>query len=508
MRSMTIPLGSRLPRALVVLLALFAAASCASVPAPGSEAGDPAAGTLPVGVARIDITPEEPILLVGYPDRRTPTDSVAQRLWAKALAFGSDEEGPAVLVSAELVGIPYTVSEEVARRLAGRGVGRERLVVSVTHTHNGPAIGGVLPYIFPEPVTPWQQAVIDRYTEQLVSKLERVAVQALADRRPARLAWGRGSVGFATNRRVVRDGRWTGFGANPGGPVDHDLPVLRVTDPDGALRAVVLGYAAHCTTLIGRDNFIHGDWAGAAQAMLEERYPGALAMVVIGAAADADPQPRGGGIPDVHRNAQALADEAARVLATTLRPLAAAPRGRFRSIDLHFERLPTRAELQRLADRDDANGRYARATLTRLDRGETLAATVPYPVQSWTFGDDLAMVFLGGEVVVDYALRLKRELDASRLWVTAYANDVSFYVASERLMAEGGYEVDGSMVYYGHPSRLARSTEDRVVRTVHDLLPRGFVRGGAEVGRAEPVHPSRGPVPEPGKVTVSPGSTP
>ena len=44
-------------------------------------------------------------------------------------------------------------------------------------------------------------------------------------------------------------------------------------------------------------------------------------------------------------------------------------------------------------------------------------------MQTWTFGDSLAMVFLPGEVVVDYSLRLKSELDAPRLWVTAYAND-------------------------------------------------------------------------------------
>ena len=77
-----------------------------------------------------------------------------------------------------------------------------------------------------------------------------------------------------------------------------------------------------------------------------------------------------------------------------------------------------------------------------------------YPIQTWTFGDDLAMVFLAGEVVADYGLRLKRELDATRLWVNAYSNDVAFYVASQRMLPEGGYEVDRSMVYYGQPAPL------------------------------------------------------
>ena len=84
------------------------------------------------------------------------------------------------------------------------------------------------------------------------------------------------------------------------------------------------------------------------------------------------------------------------------------------------------------------------------------------------------MVFLGGEVVVDYALRLKWETDASRVWVTAYSNDVPCYIASKRVLDEGGYEADMSMVFYGRPARFAPETEDLIVRTVHELLPAAF----------------------------------
>jgi neutral ceramidase len=91
-------------------------------------------------------------------------------------------------------------------------------------------------------------------------------------------------------------------------------------------------------------------------------------------------------------------------------------------------------------------------------------------VQAWRFGEELAMVFLGGEVVGDYALRLKRELPAGRVWVSAYANDVACYVPSRAMFDEGGYEVDASIVKYGWPVRLGAGTEDRIVATVHELL--------------------------------------
>ena len=69
------------------------------------------------------------------------------------------------------------------------------------------------------------------------------------------------------------------------------------------------------------------------------------------------------------------------------------------------------------------------------------------------------MVFLPGEVVVDYALRLKWEIDQHRLWVVAYTNDVPCYIPSRRVLSEGGYEADLSMVFYGHPSRFAPATK-------------------------------------------------
>ena len=85
------------------------------------------------------------------------------------------------------------------------------------------------------------------------------------------------------------------------------------------------------------------------------------------------------------------------------------------------------------------------------------------------------MVFLAGEVVVDYSHRLKRELDGDRLWITAYANDAPGYIASRRVLSEGGYEVDDSMNNYDKPTRLATDVEDRIISAVKQLLPKPYI---------------------------------
>ena len=83
----------------------------------------------------------------------------------------------------------------------------------------------------------------------------------------------------ARNLFLSPDGRWAGFVVQADGPVDHRLPILTARDSQGKLFALLANYACHCTTLGGDFNQICGDWAGYAQAMIEERHPGAVALV-------------------------------------------------------------------------------------------------------------------------------------------------------------------------------------------------------------------------------------
>ena len=172
-----------------------------------------------------------------------------------------------------------------------------------------------------------------------------------------------------------------------------------------------------------------------------------------------------------------MADEVARVMAGEMRSVGRVTSAAFRRIELPLGRSVPREELEaRLKGKP--NVAYAAAQFLRtLDDGNPLPSAVPYPVQAWAFGGDFAMVFLGGEVVADYALRLKRELGVSRLWVNAYSNHVPCYIPSRQVLKEGGYEADNAMDYYGWPTRLADETEDRIVRTVYDVLPADFLKG-------------------------------
>jgi hypothetical protein len=416
-----------------------------------------------IGAARIDITPVDSIRLNGYQVRSAPSRGVAQRLWAKALAIGSDEQKAAVLVSVDNLGVSAAIVDEVATRVKARtGLARERLTLGSSHTHSAPCLTGVAPNIFGKPISAEDQAKIDAYTRELITKLEQVILAALAARQPGRLAWARGNVGFAVNRRRP-----------PGGPVDHSQPVIKATGKDGSIRAVVVNYACHCTTIDPAINTVSGDWAGYAQEAIEADHPGCVAMTLIGCGGDANPINRQiAGMAATH--GRSIADEVNRLLRGPWTELPDTPQITLERFNLPFDTLPTRTQLEQLIQAGGPPGYNASVQLAKLNRGESLPRDLPYSVQTWRFGHKLLVVFLPGEVVVDYVLRLKQEFDPARLWVTAYANDVPCYIPSERILREGGYEGGGAMVYYGRPTRLKPGIEQLIFDAVHRCAGVGF----------------------------------
>ncbi len=204
-------------------------------------------------------------------------------------------------------------------------------------------------------------------------------------------------------------------------------------------------------------------------------------MAIIGCGADANPEPRRN-LDDARRHGAAAAAEVHRLVAAKsgLSPLPGRIAGKLRRLELPLEPRPT-APRSPPAPPGPGPRDFARTVLERLDRGEPIPTSVPYVVQTWSFGDDMAMVFLAGEVVVNYALRLKWETDEKRLWVVAYSNDVPSYIPSRRILSEGGYEADSSLVYYGHASRLRpRGRGPDRPRGARD--PAGLLRRPAEIG--------------------------
>ena len=431
---------------------------------------NPLGATVPVGVSKVDVTPTHPVLLAGYGGRTTEHEGVDTPLWARAMVIGQTK--PAVIVVLDNCGVTQAIKDRLAKRLAKSGVAADRLVVATTQTHNAPTLVGYAPIVWKGRTTPEQDKRVEAYTQFAIDQMERAVAEALARREPMTLEWTQGRATFGGNRRVINGGNWAGFGHQRNAPVDHSLPVLAARDADGAVRAVWANYACHCTTVGGR-NRISGDWAGFANTWIEKEFGDAVSLMTIGCGADVGPQPSGN-LAIAEDHGRAIATETKRLLSEKTAPLKGAPIVTARQIRLPLAKPKPREHWEEQLNSGGFHHQLAKAMLAKLDATGEIPAEVNYPVSVWKFSNDLAMVFLAGEVVVDYSVRLKRELDWSRLWLIAWANDMPGYIPSRRILREGGYEADFSQVYYEQPGRYDPAVEDQLVNTIREMVGTEF----------------------------------
>lgn len=391
------------------------------------------------------------------------------------MAISQGDAPPLVVVAVDNLGIRLPQVNEVAAALKkSHRLPHENFALTFTHTHCAPKVNGACDNIFSQPIPADHQTRIDRYTKEFVSGVIRAARQALDDQKPSTLHWGIGSVDFAKNRRPQ------------GGPVDHSLPTLIVRDAENhRIRGVHLSYACHCVTL--RFNQISGDWAGYAAEFIERQFEGAVALVSIGAGSDQNPtevSPEDTAV--AARQGREIASEIGRLADGPMKPVRGTPKSILHRIDLPLETLPTRGELLQVAENGPrpTDRHNASTQIAKLDRGEALQSRIDYPIQTWTFGDSLCITFLAGEVCVDYAIRLKEELDADRFWLIAYSNDFCSYIPSERLIKEGGYGGGSEIPYFALPAKLAPGVEARIVDQVRQQTPIAFSKNNGVQGVA------------------------
>ena len=421
------------------------------------------------GVARTVITPKTPVWLAGYGSKRV-ADGKLHELWMKALALEDVEGRRVVLITSDFQGVPKGMSDPVFAALLEKfGLQRKQVMLTFSHNHCGPRLGDDLKDYYP--VEAKQEKLVEEYTQRMQAKCVALVGEALANMKPAALKQGVGHTTFAVNRRNNAEAdvpRLRAEGKPLVGPVDHDVPILTVTRPDGKLEAVLFGYACHPTTL----SFTKwcGDYPGYAQLEIESSHPGVTAMFVNTCGGDQNPLPRRK-VELCERYGHMLAVAVEDALGEPLQPISSQLRTAFRYVDLDYLKVVDRDDLQTAAASSNAlRRRWAGRMLRKLEAGEKFESSYPYPIHAWRLGEEMLMIGMGAETVVDYALRFKKEFGRGT-WVCGYADDMISYIPSHRVWVEGGYEGGSNLYEYGRPAfRWAGDIEQRIVETVHHLV--------------------------------------
>ena len=417
-----------------------------------------------VGIASKVITPQLPFWLTGYGSRTKPSTEVMHDVWAKALVFEENAGSRVIIVTTDLLGLSHEVSEAITTRVIKKyGINRSQLLMNSSHTHSGPVVWPALSMIFDLNLE--DQKAVARYALELTDDIVAVIDSAMSHLAPMQVWSGHGSVGFAMNRREP-SAKGIINGKNLNGPVDHDVPVMKITSPDGALKAILFGYACHNTTLSTYP--INGDYAGFAQIDLQKKYPGVTALFFMGCGADQNPQPRGA-VELAIQHGKSLSEAVQKALAGDLHPVRAPIRTDYTTVNLEFSPFSLEKYQKELQSTDKYLQRRAKLILEGYNKGWDMSHFT-YPLQVVRFNNDLTILAMSSEVVVDYSLNMKKEYSHENLFVAGYCNEVMCYIPTRRILEEGGYEANESMIYYGLPGSFANNVEEKIVTAIHDMM--------------------------------------
>lgn len=421
---------------------------------------------LRVGVARKSITPETPIWLTGYASRDRPSTEVLHDLWAKVLVIEENSKSRVVIVTTDILGLSHDISEEVFRRISREhGIDRSQLILNSSHTHSGPVIWPALSVIFDFDQDDQRTAV--RYAEKLTDNIVEAVNTAFSSMEPMQLSYGRGNAGFAINRRQVTD-KGVVIGLNTAGPVDHDVPVLKASDMNGNTKAILFGYACHNTS--SASYLINGDYSGFAQIEVEKMYPGAVAMYMAGCGADQNPSPRGN-VELAAEHGKTLAEAVKSAMEEEMKPVRPPLRTSHTVTELQFGLFDPGIYRREMTEGDIYMQRRARLMLEAYNKGWDISK-YRYPVQAVRFSNDFTILALTGEVVLDYSIAARSRFPGENMFVAGYCTEVQCYIPSKKILREGGYEPESSMIYYGFPGAFTEDIEDRVMDAVTLVMQR------------------------------------
>ena len=422
-----------------------------------------------VGLGRRIITPRNDVWLAGYGSKR-PAENKIHDLWVKVMALQSPDGKRIVMVTTDHMGMSRTVYESIYTRLHSQyGIDRPEFMITFSHNHSGPCLTDDLVDYYPSDEA--QRKAVKEYTDWMELQVIDAVGEALSGWKPVQLSMGEGKCTFAVNRRDnpekdVPDMIAKGIPFK--GVVDHYVPVLAIKSMEGNLLGMLFGYACHPTTLSG--NSWSGDYPGFAQINIEANHPGTSAMFFNTCGADQNPLPRRK-LELCEKYGKMLSDAVEEVLAGPMKPVSTGLNTSFRFVDLAYEENITREKIIPISQgAPSVQSRWANRMLNLMDDGAVFPKSYSYPVQAWQIGKELLIIGIGGESVVDYSLRFKREFGPGT-WVCGYANDMAAYIPSRRVWEEGGYEGGPHLDEYGRPAwRWTGDIEDRIAETVHYLV--------------------------------------
>jgi len=437
------------------------------------------AGEALVGAAAVEITPPPGTPMAGYYYER-PATGVHDDLYAKALVIESAGT-TAALVSLDLLTTTRWVVDEARRQIErATGIPGAQVMVSATHAHTGPVIGG-------RGENGWffgsENNLVREFTGGLPAKIAEAVKRAHAARQPVTVFAGEGQEdSIAFNRRYrMKDGTvgWNPGKLNPNivkpaGPIDPALPVVYFETAQHAPVATYANYTVHLDNVGGAE--ISADLPYTVSKLLGEVKGSTLVtLYTTGTCGDvnhldvnwAEPQH---GHANAARMGTILAGDVLRLM-PRLQPVRSTTlRCRSEIVELDGAQLAPgdveKAQAIIAKVRNDGVPKPKFMEQVEAFKIADVAARDGQPlaveVQVIALGDDVAWAGLPGEIFVELGLAIKEASPFRHTIIAELANGSIGYIPTARAWQQGNYEVVSA--------RCAKGSGERLVKTATRLL--------------------------------------
>lgn len=428
--------------------------------------------------AAMDITPQDPQFLDGYPHVKRISTGVDTPLFASALYL---ENGPGkhLLISLDLLFVEKVWGNRIREELSrATGLRQEQITLCATHTHSAPSVRDGFPFYHENPERSPDPAYIERLVRITVAAGTRAAENAV----PAEIAHTRArTAGLGGNRR------------NPDGPSQASVPVLYVRHARTRRpMALMWTVSIHPTVLHEDSPRVSGDFPGHCRARLQELLGPVPMLHCTGAAGNQSPRhvTRSNTPEEARRLGHLLAQHIAETLSVAefdsdpllqqRREFATPPLRRFPGVEeaaahekqarIHFQTLrDTRHDRAEVRTAEcDWFGAIRLLQYAKLQAGGALEARTrenlfPMEIQALRIGSR-SLVFWPGEVFVEFALELEREFPGTQ--VITYANGNSQgYLVTREAVEEGGYEASSATLLSPESPELFLEISRQLLRT-------------------------------------------
>ena len=402
-------------------------------------------GVLRAGIARIDITPDFPVMLYGYASRKTPSAGIHDRLYARAVAFENNGRR-LVMVSSDIGSYTDTLYAVIKKSIMEKyGLKDSEFFLAAIHSHSSPVVSL-------DPKRMGESNI--RYTKDLQQKLLTLVGDAIKNMKPVNTGAGVGYSPVGSNRREMASDGSIVLGRNPYGPTDKEVLVFKMTDAGGKPVGAIFDYATHATSL-GPDNYqISGDVLGISEQFVEQILgKDVVSQVFAGASGNIDPWYRilptfnteNGWIPETVLLGTLLGEEVVHVFGD----IQTSEQGGEINSAIETIECPRK----KLDEKDEE--------LPALDQQKT----VPVTITAAHIGKDVAFIGFNVEMLTEIGMAIKAGSPFKHTFIITHCNGSSGYLPLSSLYKEGGYEIKSTHFAIGSDDIVVK----KALRMLYDL---------------------------------------